>query len=97
VHHRRGLRRYLGDVELADAAAADWRAAALGPRREAMLAFVEKLTDRPGEMERSDVESLRAAGMGDAAILAVAEVAAYFAFVNRIASGLGVSLESEEP
>jgi alkylhydroperoxidase family enzyme len=36
---------------------------------------------------------LRAAGLGDRDILDVAEVAAYYAYANRIADGLGVELE----
>ena len=44
-------------------------------------------------MVRADVESLRAAGFSDADILAIAEVVGYFAYVNRIADGLGVRLE----
>ena len=45
-------------------------------------------------MVRADVEGLRAAGFDDADILAIAEVASYYAFVNRIADGLGVDVES---
>jgi len=41
------------------------------------------------------VDNLRAAGFGDAAIHDICTIAAYFAFVNRIADGLGVELEGE--
>lgn len=58
-----------------------------------MLGYVEKLTRNPASMVRADVETLRAAGFGDADILAIAEVASYYAFVNRIAGGLGVDVE----
>ena len=58
-----------------------------------MLAYVEKLTRAPASMVRADVETLRAAGFDDADILAIAEVASYYAFVNRIADGLGVDVE----
>lgn len=44
-------------------------------------------------MERDDVMGLRGAGFGDEDILHIAEVTAYFAYVNRIADGLGVELE----
>ena len=46
-------------------------------------------------MERGDVEALREAGFADADVLAIAEVAGYYAYVNRIADGLGVALEGE--
>jgi alkylhydroperoxidase family enzyme len=36
---------------------------------------------------------LRAAGLDDEAILHLAEVVAYFNFINRIADGLGVDPE----
>lgn len=58
-----------------------------------MLLYVEKLTRTPARMMRADVDSLRAAGFGAADVLAIAETAAYYAFVNRIADGLGVALE----
>ena len=44
-------------------------------------------------MKQGDVEDLRTAGFDDAGILAIAEVTAYYAYVNRIADGLGVRLE----
>lgn len=61
-----------------------------------MLSWVEKVTRSPAAMERADVEALRAAGFADADVLAICEVAAYYAYVNRIADGLGVALEGGE-
>ena len=58
-----------------------------------MLAYVEKLTLRPGEMVEADVIALRTAGFSDAAILDINQVTGYYAFVNRLADGLGVELE----
>ena len=58
-----------------------------------MLRYVQKLTRTPAEMNRDDVESLRLAGFADAAVLDICQVAAYYAFVNRLADGLGVELE----
>ena len=59
-----------------------------------MLTYVEKLTRTPGEMIKSDVDSLRSVGFSDRDILDIATVAAYYAYVNRIADGLGVELET---
>ena len=53
-----------------------------------------KLTREPWAIARADVEALRRAGFDDAAILDANQVAGYFAFVNRLASGLGVELEA---
>jgi len=58
-----------------------------------MLVYVQKLTKTPQSMIREDVERLREVGFLDQDILAIAEVIGYYAFVNRIADGLGVELE----
>jgi uncharacterized peroxidase-related enzyme len=68
---------------------------ALGDADRAMLRYVEKLTLRPGTVEREDVEVLRAAGFSDAAIGDIAINAALFAFMNRIVDGLGGQLEGD--
>jgi uncharacterized protein YciW len=58
-----------------------------------MLRYVDKLTQTPGRMKSEDVDVLREAGHSDEDILHIAEVASYYAYVNRIADGLGVELE----
>lgn len=60
----------------------------------AMLTYAEKLTLTPGAMTLADVEMLRDAGFSDRDILDIAEVVGYYAYVNRIADGLGVSIET---
>ena len=72
----------------------DYRTATLGHADLAMLTYVDKLTRTPGAMESADVAALRDAGFGEAAILDICQVAAYYAFVNRLAEGLGVELET---
>ena len=59
-----------------------------------MLRYVDKLTRTPARMLSSDVEDLRAVDFNDRDILDIATVAAYYAYVNRIADGLGVQLET---
>jgi len=59
-----------------------------------MLEYAEKLTRTPQEMERADVAALRNVGFSDRDILDIAEVVGYYAYVNRIADGLGVSIET---
>jgi alkylhydroperoxidase family enzyme len=58
-----------------------------------MLDYVDKLTRTPAAIKADDVEALRRAGFADAAILSICQVAAYWAYVNRLADGLGVELE----
>lgn len=82
------------DDDLLERIDADWRTAGLAPHRVAMLAYAAKLTTDPGRMRRTDVDALREAGFTDRDILDICEVTAYYAYVNRIADGLGVPLES---
>lgn len=58
-----------------------------------MLEYAVKLTRDPGGMTAADVEALRRAGFDDPAILDICQVTAYYAYVNRLADGLGVELE----
>jgi alkylhydroperoxidase family enzyme len=58
-----------------------------------MLDYAVKLTRSPSEIDEGDVRTLRGAGFDDRAIHDICAVTAYFAFVNRIADGLGVELE----
>jgi uncharacterized peroxidase-related enzyme len=94
VHHRRGLRRLLRDDDLLVAIEDDWPTAGLSDERVAMLSYVEKLTLRPAEMVEDDVIALREVGFSDRDILDICEVVGYYAYVNRIADGLGVPTES---
>jgi len=58
-----------------------------------MLVYAIKLTLTPGEMIAGDVAALRNEGFSDRDVLDIAEVTAYYAYVNRIADGLGVQTE----
>jgi uncharacterized peroxidase-related enzyme len=82
-----------GDAELVEQLIDDWRQADLSPADWAMLEYVEKLTLRPWEMVEQDVIDLREEGFSDSAILDINQVTGYYAFVNRLADGLGVELE----
>jgi len=59
-----------------------------------MLGYAEKLTRQPQRMGEADVENLRSTGFSDRDILDICEVVSYYAYVNRIADGLGVQLET---
>ena len=58
-----------------------------------MLDYADKLTRTPGAMREDDIVALRAHGLGDRDILDVNQVVAYFAYVNRVADGLGVTID----
>jgi uncharacterized peroxidase-related enzyme len=73
--------------------ASDYRKADLQAADRAMLDYAIKLTRAPGDMTEANVNLLRAQGFGDRAIHDICAITAYYAFVNRIADGLGVELE----
>ena len=72
----------------------DYRAADIDPADRQMLDYAAKLTNHPSQITANDVDTLRKAGFGDRAIHDVCVITSYFAFVNRIADGLGVVTEN---
>jgi uncharacterized peroxidase-related enzyme len=81
------------DEALVDQLKTDFRQAPLSGADRAMLEYALKLTLEPWNMAEADVVALREAGFGDADILDINQVAGYYAYVNRLADGLGVELE----
>ncbi len=61
----------------------------------ALMRYAEKLTLRPGEMEKADVDALFDAGFDDGQILEVNQIVGYFNYVNRLLNGLGVTTEGD--
>ena len=94
MHHGAGLLRLTNDKALVATLKSNWRHATLTPADYQMLLYTEKLTLTPWEMAEDDVIALRAVGFSDAAILDINQVTGYYAFVNRLADGLGVELEA---
>ena len=52
-----------------------------------------QLTTTPGKMCAEDLIPLRESGYDDRGILDINQIVSYFAYVNRVADGLGVELE----
>ena len=59
-----------------------------------MLGYAVKLSLEPWNMGETDVQELRDAGFSNPGILDIAHVTGYYSYVNRLADGLGVDLES---
>lgn len=97
AHHGAALRSITGDEGLVEKILEFGSGGDLPVGLRVILAFAEKLTLQPEEVEAGDLEPLRAAGLDDRGILEVVEVTAYFNFVTRLANGLGVALETEHP
>jgi uncharacterized peroxidase-related enzyme len=72
---------------------ADWRTADLTDRQRSMLAYADKLTRTPWDVRREDVEALKVAGLTETEVLDLNQIVGYYAYVNRLADGLGVPLE----
>ncbi len=53
------------------------------------------MTRDPAAIGSADFEPLRAAGLGDEAIHDAIQVIAYFAYINRVADGVGIDPEPE--
>lgn len=69
--------------------------AGLSAADRAMLDYAVKLAREPHSMTRDDVETLRAAGFCDTAILDIVHITGFFSYYNRLADGLGI--DPEEP
>lgn len=78
---------------LADELSTGYESAPITEADKAMLRYAAKLTRTPAKMTQADVDALRSAGFSDSAVLDICMVTAYYAFVNRLADGMGVELE----
>ncbi|MBL4824829.1 MAG: peroxidase-related enzyme [SAR324 cluster bacterium] len=94
VHHGAGLRKITRNNELVEKIIKDYKTADITKQDRTMLDYAAKLTREPWSMVEADVQSLRESGFSDVAILDIVQVAGYYAYVNRLADGLGVKLES---
>lgn len=97
THHADSLRRVVKDDSLVEAVKRDYASAPVDAKEKALMDFAVKLTRESSACTEADILQLRQAGWSDRAILEVTVVAAYFNFVNRIANGLGVTLEARWP
>jgi uncharacterized peroxidase-related enzyme len=85
VAHGAALREELGDPVLGERISYDWRRADLDERRAAICAYAEKLTLRPRELTREDLQSLLDVGLSLEEAWDVAEIAAMYNLTNRMA------------
>jgi uncharacterized peroxidase-related enzyme len=68
----------------------------LGTEEAAVARYAAKLTKEPGAVVESDLQELRASGLGDLEILDANNMCAHLNYVNRIANGLGLKTEVGE-
>src|SRR5262245_50925596 len=91
-HHGPRVAAHVGEA-LARAVSLDYREANLAARDRVLLDAAVALTCEPAERTNADIERLREYGFDDPAILKLTEITALYNLVNRVASGLGVTLE----
>ena len=100
-HHSAGMKRQMpGEQEKFEACLEQLGESQPGdpftPAERAALAYAEKLTRKPGDIDEADIKAMHRAGLSDGQILEVNQVAAYFAYANRTVTGLGVHTEGEK-
>jgi hypothetical protein len=61
-----------------------------------MLGFLEQLTLRPHELTREDAQTVRAAGVGEDALIDAIHVGALFNMIVRMADSLGFDVPPPE-
>ena len=61
----------------------------------ALLEYAERLTLAAAEIQQSDVDALKRAGLDDGRILEANQIICYFNYVNRLLNGLGVTTEGD--
>jgi len=96
AHHKEALNFYWKDEERCAALAAKSEQAHLSTLDAEICAYAEMLTRRPHAVDDAVVDDLRKRGLSDRAILDVAQIVAYFNFVNRLVLGLGVEFDEDE-
>jgi uncharacterized peroxidase-related enzyme len=94
VGHTRGLIE-AGHAELADAIRLSPDTASSGDAAvDALLTYTRRLVQHPGEIAEADIQALRDAGWSDLDILDVNNLSAYYSYINRVATGLGLTREA---
>ena len=99
ANHWANARHLIGDETRADAVEkalhAKQPAEVFEGPELALLQYTEKLTLRPAEMVKADIDALKAVGIDDGEILEANQIIGYFNYVNRCLNGLGVTTDGD--
>jgi alkylhydroperoxidase family enzyme len=74
----------------------DYRTAPIDEKLRSTLAFLEKLTLRPNELELADIEAMRTAGVSEQAIVEAMYVSTMFNVMDRLADAFDFELTKPE-
>jgi uncharacterized peroxidase-related enzyme len=91
----RDLRQMGEDLSIVSQLAQGKRPKNLPDLDQLMFRQAQRLTQEPWTNREQDIQDLRRAGLNDLAILQLTMLTSYLGFENRVALGLGVSLERE--
>ena len=72
----------------------DYKTSPISDQDKNMLSYAVKLSLEPWNVKEDDLQELRDSGFSNAGILDIVHVSGYYAYVNRLADGLGVELEA---
>lgn len=95
AHHAEALRQLRDEPAVVDALARGEVPENLAEPDRALLVWARSGANQPAATKASDLESLRACGYDERALLDAALTVAYFAFVNRLVLLLGVHIEPD--
>jgi len=88
--HMELLRRMGVEKALSRKLATDYPNAPFGEKEQALFRFADKLTRKPADVDRDDIETLKRAGWDEAAIFEAVLAISWLNFINRTSIGLGV-------
>ena len=74
----------------------DFTKANISDKDKVMLSYAKTLTENPDSVREGEIIALRDTGFSDRDIFDINQVVSYFNYVNRIADGLGVTLENKK-
>ena len=88
--HMQALRNLGIEETLGYQLATDYAAAPVPAKVMALFRFADKLTRKPVEIDKPDVDAVFKAGWDEAALRETVLTVAYFNFINRVSFGLGL-------
>ena len=80
----------MGDEHLSKEFATTWRTYDLDEKTRSLLAYAEKLTKTPSQLEDVDVDTLREAGWSEDAIYEATALISFFNFSGRLEAASGL-------
>lgn len=89
--------RLTGDEHLSSEFATTWRTYDLDQKTRALLAYAEKLTKAPGQLEDADVDALREAGWSEDAVYEATALISFFNFSGRMEAASGLPADEVPP